>query len=259
MRIRSVRLREINGHDERLLAKMRNTVPPFLQSAKLLARTAEFEGLSEELSREAISQLSVGDRVLSILHLRKQILGDVLHCTLDCLKCGEKMSLDMSIAALLEQGVATAPMDSFIETEGLFMKVRPATHLDQKLLLSNDSKSIQAFAESCIVSCEPPLPSGSAKEAVVIAIDKKLKELDPLADIVLAVKCPGCGHDFKTTFDPEAFLLDELAIRSRQLDWEVHWLAFHYHWSEESILSLTSERRRRYVEFINNSLSRETP
>jgi hypothetical protein len=38
----------------------------------------------------------------------------------------------------------------------------------------------------------------------------------------------------------------------------VHWLAFHYHWSEESILSLTSKKRRRYVEFINDSL-RETP
>jgi hypothetical protein len=252
-----VRLREINGHDERRLAEIRNTAPVFLQSAELLARTAEFEGLAEELYHEAVSRLSVGDRVLLMLHLREQVLGDALHCTLDCPKCSEKMSLDMSVTALLEQR-AVATVSAFVETDGLFMKVRPATHLDQELLLSNSPGGIQTFAESCIVSCEPPLPSGGAKEAVVIAIDKKLKEMDPLADIVLELKCPGCGHGFETVFDPEAFLLNELEMQSRQLDWEVHWLAFHYHWSEESILSLTSKKRRRYVEFINDNL-RETP
>lgn len=256
-RVQSVRLRDINGHDERRLAEVRSTVPAFLQSAELLKRVAEFDRLPEGLSHEAVDRLSVGDRVLLMLHLRRQVLGDAMHCTLDCPKCGEKMSLNISVGTLIGQR-AHVKASTSVAVGDLFMEVRAATHLDQKLLL-NDAEGVQAFAKSCIVFCKPPLPPGAAKEAVVTAVDQKLKEIDPLADIVLELKCPECGHGFAAPFDPEAFFLEEIAMRSRQLDWEVHWLAFNYHWSEESILLLTAGKRRRYIELINDSLSREAP
>ncbi len=258
MSIQNVRLRDINGHDERRLADMRSSsTPVFIQSAELLRRVAAFDGLDEGLVREAINHLSIGDRVLLMLHLRRQILGDTMHCTLDCPKCGEKMSLDFSVSALVGQRKTMQP-NNVVTAGGLLIEVRPATHLNQTLLLSNEG--MQAFVRSCIVSCKPPLESGNTNDnAIAFAVDQKLKEIDPLADIALDLKCPACGNSFDAPFDPEAFFLDEISMRSRQLDWEVHWLAFHYHWSEESILSLGTERRRRYIDLINNSLSRGMP
>lgn len=48
-----------------------------------------------------------------------------------------------------------------------------------------------------------------------------------------------------------AFLLaTELGGASDRLFAEVHLLAFHYHWSEAAILSLTRQRRWRYLDLI---------
>src|SRR5690606_2419100 len=107
-RIRNVRLRNLNGHDERYLADMRSSsIPAFLQSAELLRRVAMFEDLSQGLTHEAVNHLSIGDRVLLMLHLRRQILGETMHCTLDCPKCSEKMSLDILVSTLVSQKAAT--------------------------------------------------------------------------------------------------------------------------------------------------------
>lgn len=256
VRVQNVRLREINGHDERRLVEMGSAIPTFLQSAELLGRVAKFEGLPEESRHDALQYLSIGDRVLLMLYLRKEVLGDSMHCTLDCPKCSEKMSLDLSVNALAESG-RLARDNGSVTVGDISMVVRPPTHMDQQILLSNDTEGMQTFARSCIVSCNSPITSGVLDDTLFVAIDDKLRQLDPLADIALELKCPACGHDFEAPFDPEMLFLDEMAMRNRQLDWEVHWLAFHYHWSENSILSLAASRRRRYIELINESLSRE--
>jgi hypothetical protein len=35
---------------------------------------------------------------------------------------------------------------------------------------------------------------------------------------------------------------------------EVHYLAFHYHWSEKDILSMTRSKRRRYLAILAGKL-----
>jgi len=37
---------------------------------------------------------------------------------------------------------------------------------------------------------------------------------------------------------------------------EVHYLAFHYHWSEKDILSMTRSKRRRYLAILAEKLER---
>jgi hypothetical protein len=166
------------------------------------------------------------------------------------------MSLDLSVSTLLKS--AKMHEGSFQMTVGEFaLQVRPAT-LSNQQELSGASNPVQALARSCITSSMPPLPSGPLSEKVMAAVSQKLQEVDPLADIVLDIACPSCGASFQTPFDVEAFFLEEISLRSRQLEQEVHWLAFHYHWSEESILSLTASKRRRYIELINETLSRAT-
>ena len=92
---------------------------------------------------------------------------------------------------------------------------------------------------------------------MLYAVELKLSEIDPLSDIVLEVHCPSCSHAFSAPFWPEEFILQDVGIFNQQLEQEVHWLAFHYHWSEKKILALPIKKRRRYIELINATLAGE--
>ena len=67
------------------------------------------------------------------------------------------------------------------------------------------------------------------------------------------MKCPDCNELFEIPFFAEDFIFEEISARKRQLEYEIHCLAFYYHWSESDILSLPLKRRRKYVELINRS------
>ncbi len=48
------------------------------------------------------------------------------------------------------------------------------------------------------------------------------------------------------------FFFKELKGDLKELYKEVHTLASHYHWSENEILDLTRNKRKEYLELINN-------
>ncbi len=47
-----------------------------------------------------------------------------------------------------------------------------------------------------------------------------------------------------------------MTINRKQLYSEVHFLAFHYHWSEKEILSMSRDRRKMYVELLKDEIER---
>lgn len=237
--LRYVNLREMNGYDEMRLAATRDS-PFFLQSIALLQGVAGFpEGVDAE---EVLPCLSVGDRVLLMLHMRRMTLGDTMHCILKCPACRVPMSIELSASTFIDSAVKSALGQT--ETG----EIKPVTTEDQKMLLLS-AGGINAAAAMLLKSCALS-HDRSADDA-----EQALKQIDPLADIVLDLSCPECGQIFQAPFDPEAFFLTEVATRSAELEKEVHWLAFHYHWSEDAILSLPASRRRRYLDLINDTLS----
>ena len=63
----------------------------------------------------------------------------------------------------------------------------------------------------------------------------------------LHLSCPDCSHHWLASFDSAGFLLQEVAgYVERVLD-EVHLLASAYCWSEATILSMESSRRKGYL------------
>ncbi|HEX2521381.1 MAG TPA: hypothetical protein VHP35_04585, partial [Terriglobia bacterium] len=116
----------------------------------------------------------------------------------------------------------------------------------------------QELARACIVRSEPTLPeNNNLPESLLEAVSLRLEEIDPLSDIKLHLLCPECGHSFQASLSAEEFVLGELGMRGDQLEREVHWLAFHYHWTEGEILSLPTAKRKRYVELVNATLAGE--
>jgi len=81
-----------------------------------------------------------------------------------------------------------------------------------------------------------------------------MDRLAPQIDLELELVCPECGHEFVVPFDITQFFLSEMRTDRQQLAREVHHLAFHYHWSETEILSLTRSRRHMYLSLLSETL-----
>ena len=52
-----------------------------------------------------VKKLTIGDRVLLILHLRQSIFGDTFQIDIQCGSCNEFMSIDLSINAILDNSL----------------------------------------------------------------------------------------------------------------------------------------------------------
>jgi hypothetical protein len=89
-------------------------------------------------------------------------------------------------------------------------------------------------------------------EAVLTAIEDKMVESDPLANLDLNLLCPGCAHGWSIGMDIESFLWTEIRTQAKRLTKEVNVLARAYGWSEKDILSMSVPRRQRYVEMVNS-------
>jgi hypothetical protein len=83
-------------------------------------------------------------------------------------------------------------------------------------------------------------------------IGERMAMADPLAEMRLTLHCPSCENDWEETLDIVTFLWAEIAARARRLLLEIHALASAYGWTETEILSLSENRRARYIEMVQS-------
>lgn len=265
--VTNVGLRELNGYDEQLLSGMKGYPFPF-QTTALLAKIAKFDN-NNNINRndyaDVARRLTVGDRIALLLHLRRIAFGNTLACVLSCPKCSEKMSLDLQVLDLIQPSVSEPRSEYVTGVDGFKLKIRPVTGADLESLFyygnKDDDKNKKQFkaerlVRSCIVSSDPVLPD-RLDDDLVSAISAKLEEVDLQAVTILDLVCPECKHKFQTVFNAEDFVYSELGAREERIEKDIHWLAFNYHWSEDSILSLSIRKRKRYVDLINKTLAGE--
>jgi hypothetical protein len=294
--LRQVELREITGHDEQLLAQTKSYPLPF-RSSFLLQSVLQNSNSDTTLlnakidKRKFVQTLPQGDRVALILNIRKIVFGDRISCTAACSSCKELLTFDLSVSELLEPMKADPKKEYPLLVEGYSIKIRPITGVDLELLIlssleddNNNNKTqenngnisdvsetakekkasnfdlngmTEKLVRSSITFSDPPLPQILSNDFIK-AVSSKLEEIDPQANMVLELKCIACQNVFQTNFNAEQFILSEIDSRAKQLYREVHWIAFHYHWEENSILSLPLRRRKFYLELINKTLSGES-
>ncbi|MDH3657585.1 MAG: hypothetical protein OEM77_05560 [Nitrosopumilus sp.] len=260
-----VKLRELNGFDEQFLESIKNELPAFLQTTELLKKTTLFESEMTKIQKdELFKTLTIGDRICLLLNLRKITFGNSLSCIMTCDSCKEKASFELDIDSLLNLGTKQIKTENYlIHTKNFSLKIRPLTVLDQESILSYSDKRnfkekpTDQLIRSCIVSSKPNLSDSSLPQEIIDAVNPKLNEIDPMADIILDLKCPACDHSLQTPFEIENFVLREIYSQISSLEKEIHWLAFNYNWSEKNILNLPIQKRHRYIELINETLSGE--
>jgi hypothetical protein len=78
-------------------------------------------------------------------------------------------------------------------------------------------------------------------------LGEAIVDCDPQAELLLNLDCPNCRNAWSDQFDIVAFLWSEISTQAKSLLEEVHLLAQAYGWPEETILGMTTKRRKYYL------------
>ena len=67
-------------------------------------------------------------------------------------------------------------------------------------------------------------------------------------------RCAECGRAFTAPFDVQRFFFGELRTDATCSTSEVHYLAYHYHWSEREIMAMTRDKRQKYIDVLADAI-----
>ncbi|GAC1346972.1 MAG: hypothetical protein NVSMB27_11490 [Ktedonobacteraceae bacterium] len=87
-------------------------------------------------------------------------------------------------------------------------------------------------------------------ERVITALEERMAQCDPQADVQLNLCCPSCGSHWSVMFDIVPFFWTEICAQAKLLLREVGTLASAYGWREDDILSMSTARRQFYLEMV---------
>jgi hypothetical protein len=197
-----------------------------------------------ELGTEALADVSVIERDLAILRLRKVTFGARLHSYADCPSCGERLEFDFDASTLGEPG--EGPIAGEIDLpSGLRFRLPTTRDLAAIASEPDAEQAARLLARRC---CAGETKSVASSEALLDEIEQQLAALGETADVRLDLTCPACGHGWVALLDIVAYFWEEIEERAQRLLDDVHAIAARYGWSEEAILALSESRRRAYLD-----------
>ena len=202
---------------------------------------------------EELARLSVGERDRRLFELRKATFGEVLPMTTSCPRCNEQVEANVPVDDLIVRAAAVA--EDALEAEGVEVRFRLPNSID--LAAVADEMSTEDAALRLLVSCVVDARRGGTAlaveelpEAVIARIADRMAELDPQADVELALTCPACAQEWLALLDIGEFLWTEIQASAQRLLRDVHALARAYGWREPDVLALSAARRQAYLEMI---------
>jgi uncharacterized protein (UPF0212 family) len=207
--------------------------------------------------RSDLLNLSVGQRDAYLLMLREHTFGSQFVGFAECPQCQERLECQFTVADIWSGSV---PIESLgevrqLQIEGYTVQVCLPTQAD--LLAIVGSRSVDVAHAQLLQRCiREVLHNGEAiavtavPDAVVAAIGEQMLQLDPQAEVQLALQCPACEHSWSVFFDITTFVWAEISSQAKRLLREVHILATAYSWHEADILAMSAIRRQFYLELV---------
>lgn len=223
---------------------------------------------------EVLERLSIGERDARLLTLREWTFGPQVVSVANCPRCGERLEMAFNLGDIRvpagapgepETNLAPAPGELHgegaalvLEHSGYRVSFRPPNSLDLAALTPSadaEQASSQLMAR-CLLAVEHAgkkleVPAATELPAAVLsAVQERIAQADPQADVSLALTCPACSHRWESIFDVLTFFWAEIQAWAQRLLREVHVLASAYGWREADILALSPSRRQAYLEMI---------
>lgn len=273
---RDVTLSPLSGHEEELLADSGKGSSAYLVTA-VLNRCIHSIGTISPLSEEMARNLLVADRQYLLLKLREVTFGENVQTTILCPwpGCGQKVDIDFSLKDIpVEESTFKGPVYTVKLPPGaVFSDKQGEEHReiafrlpnggDQEALSSvvaeNEALALTKLLERCIKKIGPFENPGNDLIAELsskarMEIEKQMDKVAPKVDLTMGAKCPECGREFTLPFELQDFFFGELRVSQDLLYREIHYLAYHYHWSEREIMEMPREKRRKYIEVLADEI-----
>ncbi|HYO12169.1 MAG TPA: phage baseplate protein [Thermoanaerobaculia bacterium] len=202
-----------------------------------------------------LADLSLGMRDALLLRLRERTIGSEIKGYTACPRCGVITDFTLSVQDLLVAAPDPPREEVFAAGGGWEIRFRPVTSRDlEAVSRAGDVEAARALLVRRVVleavHEERRVDPRDLPEEAVLALATRLEELDPQAELPLALACGACKHEWLALFEAGTFFWTEInALAERVLN-EVHVLAHFYGWSEAEILALSAVRRQYYLDLI---------
>jgi hypothetical protein len=192
---------------------------------------------------DELAGLSIAERNIELLRLRRTTFGDALKGYVPCGACATRVEFEISVQSMLDRLEVLHPRTGATWHVGQFtFTMRPVTSCDLKAIMSAPDprrellgRCISVEAEQALLNCE------------AIAIEQ-FNQLNEGAETQFILRCPACGGITRVEFEIGRFLWTEVRHAAINLLRDIHDLASAYGWSEASILAMDPARRAMYLE-----------
>ena len=238
--VRVVRLRELNGCDERSVGDTSTET-----AIRLLDRLISLEGAATALASTADLTSSDRDRLLAAVYT--ETFGDRIESTVTCRRCESPFDLHFSLAELrgtmaaeTGRGAERYP-DNTYRLPGTPRFRLPTGRDELAIAWLSPAEARDQLRRRCLVE-----ESHVGDEA----LEKALQQIAPILDVELGAQCAECGTVQMVHFDIQSYLLRALLNEHRRLIADVHRLAAAFTWGFQDILSLSRSERRALVDLV---------
>lgn len=273
---REIELKPLTGREEELLASSQQREGASLVTA-VLSRCITGIGTISPVSEELARNLLIADRQYLLLKLREATFGDQVRANIFCPwpECGKRVAVNFSINDIpVRESEDKGPIYTMIlspeivgesskdEQEVIF---RLPNGADQEaispLLVENEALALTKLLGRCVqrignlAGMNEEIIS-QLSSAARLAIERQMETIAPKIDLTMDVRCYECDRDFAVPFDLQRFFFGEMRTSADLLYREVHYLAYHYHWSEREIMEMSRNRRHRYIEVLADEIER---
>lgn len=226
----------------------------------LLQRTINLLDLScPELDSEAVAKLSIGERDARLLLLRELMFGSRLINIAECPKCTERVEWENDIGDICLQSPQEPDFsrEFHLEVDEFNIRFRLPNSVDVYEAIAEEPEhpdTIRLLSRCIInVTCNDEVCDFySLPDEVIDAINRRMEEEDPQADIHIALSCPHCEHRWEIQFDIVSYLWTEIENWVERTLQVVGTLARAYGWSECDILNMSPVRRQFYLDMVNS-------
>jgi hypothetical protein len=209
-----------------------------------------------DLSLQQLRELPIGQRDLRLMAVREALFGQRLDCLTSCPACRERLELTFDIAQLRTTPHEAGVMETYSLATGDYeiqFRLPNSADLSHIAGLSDAAEARRSLFERCVHQASRegvPMVAGELPEEILQAAADRMAEIDPQADMQIALTCPACAQQWSAPFDIASYMWTEIHAWAVRLLHEIHRLASAYGWHEADILALSPMRRQFYLELI---------
>jgi hypothetical protein len=199
--------------------------------------------------------LTITDFETACLGLRRFLFGDTVSCVFrdDSHGCGERMELQFSITAFLEEAKPGTPRGvrrSEEDAQWFWLAGSAESAVRFRLPSVEDQLQVLGKPQAASMLARRCIDDGRSGARALARAERAMEALAPLVSRHLAGICPGCGEQVTVPLNVSRLLMDELQISAAGVYDEIHVIAATYHWDEATILGMPRRRRGAYAETI---------